>query len=151
MPVLDRYNVVLQIFQKHSQTKEAKLQVSLAEIQYMMVRLNEDWAIESVSKHSNQRLGEDHFEKQDMLLKRRKAKITKSVSKPLKARESLAEIAEQLIQLATSLQLSKVVGQRDLLRRRRKDLRLPTVAVVGYTNCGKTSLIKVSRAVLLLF
>ena len=90
MPVLDRYNVVLQIFQKHSQTKEAKLQVSLAEIQYMMVRLNEDWAIESVSKHSNQRLGEDHFEKQDMLLKRRKAKITKSVSKPLKARDSRA-------------------------------------------------------------
>lgn len=90
MPVLDRYNVVLQIFQKHSRTKEAKLQVSLAEIQYMMVRLNEDWAIESVSKHSKQRLGEDHFEKHDMLLKRRKAKITKSVSKPFTAREGRA-------------------------------------------------------------
>lgn len=35
-----------------------------------------------------------------------------------------------------------MVSQRDLLRRRRKDLRFPTVAVVGYTNCGKTSLIK---------
>ena len=34
------------------------------------------------------------------------------------------------------------MSQRDLLRRRRKDLRFPTVAVVGYTNCGKTSLIK---------
>ena len=79
VPVLDRYNVVLQIFQKHSRTKEAKLQVSLAEIQYLMLRLNEDWAVESVNKHSKGRLGEDHFEKQDMLLKRRKAKIIKSV------------------------------------------------------------------------
>ena len=35
-----------------------------------------------------------------------------------------------------------MVSQRDLVRRRRKDLRFPTVAVVGYTNCGKTSLIK---------
>ena len=80
VPVLDRYNVVLQIFQRHCRTKEAKLQVSLAEIQYLMLRLNEDWANESVSKHSKQRLGEDHFEKQDMRLKRRKAKINKSVS-----------------------------------------------------------------------
>ena len=35
-----------------------------------------------------------------------------------------------------------MASQRDLLRRRRKDLRFQTVAVVGYTNCGKTSLIK---------
>ena len=35
-----------------------------------------------------------------------------------------------------------MVRQRDLLRRRREDLRFPTVAIVGYTNCGKTSLIK---------
>ena len=81
VPVLDRYNVVLQIFQRHSRTKEAKLQGSLAEIQYLMLRLNEDWAIESVNKHSKRRLGEDHFEKQEMLLKRRKAKINKNVSK----------------------------------------------------------------------
>ena len=82
VPVIDRYNVVLQIFQKHSRTKEAKLQVSFAEIQYLMSRHNEDWAIESVSKHSKQRLGEDHFEKQDMMMKRKKAKINKSVSEP---------------------------------------------------------------------
>ena len=80
VPVIDRYNVVLQIFQKHSRSKEAKLQVALAEIQYLMSRHNEDWAIESVSKHSKHRVGEDHFEKQDMLLKRKKAKINKSVS-----------------------------------------------------------------------
>jgi GTP-binding protein HflX len=40
-------------------------------------------------------------------------------------------------------QLSKLAKQRGMLRRRRKeDLHIPTVAVVGYTNCGKTSLIK---------
>ena len=80
VPVIDRYNVVLQIFKKHSRSKEAKLQVALAEMHYLMSRHVEDWAIESVSKHSKQRLGEDHFEKQDMLLKRKKAKINKSVS-----------------------------------------------------------------------
>ena len=88
VPVLDRYNVVLQIFHRHSRTKEAKLQVSLAEIQYLMLRLNEDWAIESVNKHSKRRLGEEHFEKQDMLLKRRKAKIIKSVSRTYRLQHS---------------------------------------------------------------
>lgn len=79
-PVFDRYNVVLQIFQRHARTKEAKLQVALAEIPYLMARLNEDISFELLNKHSKRRLGKDHFEKHEMQLKRRQTKIKSSVS-----------------------------------------------------------------------
>lgn len=38
--------------------------------------------------------------------------------------------------------LQKVKKQREILRQSRDKQRIPSVAVVGYTNCGKTSLIK---------
>lgn len=50
-PVLDRYNVVLQIFKRHAHSREAKLQIALAEIPYLHQRLMGDYEIELVSKH----------------------------------------------------------------------------------------------------
>lgn len=95
MRILDRYSVVLGIFRHHALTKEAKLQVALAELPYIRKRISGD----------AERL---------MVMEREKR---------LKAA------------------LSKLAGIRAVIRRSRKKSSLPTVAVVGYTNSGKTSLI----------
>ena len=50
--------MILQIFQKHAQTHEAKLQVKLAEIPYLKARLFSDLDLENESKHSKQRKGQ---------------------------------------------------------------------------------------------
>ena len=41
-PVLDRYNIVLQIFKRHARTREAKLQVELAELPYLRYRVGQN-------------------------------------------------------------------------------------------------------------
>ncbi|KAG0714413.1 putative GTP-binding protein 6 [Chionoecetes opilio] len=93
--VLDRYSVVLGIFRYHAHTKEARLQVALAELPYMRKRLS--------------------GEKGHLMIMERE--------KHLKAA------------------LDKLAGVRAIIRQRRTKDSIPTVAVVGYTNSGKTSLI----------
>ena len=117
-PVLDRYNIVLQIFKRHATTRESKLQVQLAEIPYLKSRLEGDHEIELLNKHSKARKGEEFFTKQRMTLLRREKRIRS--------------------------ELKEVIKHRATLRKQRIKLRVPSVAVVGYTNAGKTSLIKVS-------
>ncbi|XP_071525064.1 putative GTP-binding protein 6 [Panulirus ornatus] len=95
LKVLDRYSVVLSIFRYHARTKEAKLQVALAELPYIRKRMS----------------GEaEHL----MVMER---------EKKLKAA------------------LIKLARVREVIRRGRAKSDFPTVAVVGYTNAGKTSLI----------
>ena len=115
-PIIDRYSLILQIFQQHAQTKEAKLQVQLAEIPYLKARLFSDLEVENESKHSKQRKGRQWFDKQRLALSRREKRIKSSIE--------------------------KMKTQRDVLRSGRSRDKLPVVAVVGYTNSGKTSLIK---------
>jgi len=116
VPVIDRYNLVLQIFLQHAATREARLQVSLAEIPYLRNRLAVQYEVERNSKSSGGNLGEQYFEKHRFVLK----KLEKAVKK----------------------KIADLKSQRERLRERRKKLGVPTVAVIGYTNCGKTSLIK---------
>ncbi|XP_042213717.1 putative GTP-binding protein 6 isoform X2 [Homarus americanus] len=94
--VLDRYSVVLGIFRHHASTREAKLQVALAELPYIRKRVSGDT-------------------QRTMVMEREKR---------LKAA------------------LTKLAGIRAQVRRGRERSNLPTVAVVGYTNAGKTSLIR---------
>ena len=116
-PVLDRYNIVLQIFKRHARTREAKLQVELAELPYLRSRLLGDYEVELISKYDpSKRKGESFFEGQRAALNRRERKL----------KHEIASMTEQ----------------RALLRKNRRRFHIPSVAVVGYTNCGKTSLIK---------
>jgi len=116
VPVIDRYHLVLQIFYQHARTSESKMQVALAEIPYLKNRLTVDYEIEQNMKHSASRKGETYFEKRKITLNKWQGKIKKKVA--------------------------KLRTQRVMLRQGRKKLDIPTVAVIGYTNCGKTSLIK---------
>jgi len=116
VPVIDKYGLVLQIFYQHARTMESQLQVALAEIPYIRHRLNTEYHQEKNSKHSKANLGESAFEVQNFALKRLESRIKRKIR--------------------------KIGDQRQKLRDSKTRSRIPTVAVVGYTNCGKTSLIK---------
>ena len=116
VPVIDRYHLVLQIFYQHAASRESRLQVALAEIPYLKNRLMVEHEQERGLKHSKDRLGEKFFDTQRYVLKRLESNIRKRI-------EQLQE-------------------QRYKLRQQRKLQDVLTVAVIGYTNCGKTSLIK---------
>ena len=116
VPVIDRYNIVLQIFHQHARTSEARLQVALAEIPYLKNRLMVDYERDQVAKHSKGNLGESVFERKRFVLKKLEGKIHKKID--------------------------KIKNQRQKLREGKARSRIPTIAVVGYTNSGKTTLIK---------
>jgi len=116
VPVIDRYSLVLQIFLQHAATREAKLQVSLAEIPYLRNRLAVQYEVERNTKSSGGNLGEQYFEKHRFVLKK--------------------------LETALKKKILNLRSQREKLRESRKKTGVPTVAVIGYTNCGKTSLIK---------
>jgi GTP-binding protein HflX len=110
--VLDRTGVIVEIFHRHARSREAKLQVEMARLKYVAPRLRE-----SVSGGERKRgvgAGES-----DLDLDRRKI------------RDRLAELREEL---------EHVQRDNDLRRSARRDqLR---VALVGYTNAGKSSLMR---------
>lgn len=117
--VTDRTDLILQIFEKRAQTKEAKLQVEIARNQYLLPRLV------GMQEHMSHQQGGSGFrgrgEKQIELDRRM---IARRLSK---AKKELAEI----------------VKQRQVQRQRRKNNGVPVIALVGYTNSGKSTLMNV--------
>ena len=107
--VYDRFQVVLKIFKERARTREAKLQVQLAEIPYMKAKL-----VEGVGKLGG--VGKTSVDA---------------------ARRRLTEQGHKL-----KHELKLVKDKRQVMRAARVKMAIPTVAVVGYTNAGKTSLIK---------
>ncbi|XP_008405835.1 putative GTP-binding protein 6 isoform X3 [Poecilia reticulata] len=117
--VFDRYSVVLHIFRCNARTKEAKLQISLAEIPLLRSRLKNDMADLDQQGGGARYIGgsgETLYEVQQRLLKERETRIRSA--------------------------LEKLRKKRHLLRSQRKHREFPVVSVLGYTNCGKTTLIK---------
>ncbi|KAE8745934.1 hypothetical protein FOCC_FOCC007452 [Frankliniella occidentalis] len=119
VPVFDRYTIVIQIFRQHANTKEAKLQVAMAELPYLRqcvkgfpLGLSDRLASGSVIGG----LGRVLPQKRKDLLKDREQKLKKAIASLRKHRERLRS--------------SPKIGS------------YPIVAVMGYTNAGKTSLIK---------
>ena len=112
--VFDRFGIVLKIFKERACTHEAKIQVELAEIPYLKSRLATD-----VTDTDHQKGGGGdtalHIAKQN-LAKREKM-----------LKEKLAELRKRHHLAATQ---------------RMKHHNMPTVAVVGYTNAGKTTLVR---------
>ncbi|XP_020372818.1 putative GTP-binding protein 6 [Rhincodon typus] len=117
--VFDRYSVVLHIFRFNARTKEAKLQIALAEIPYLRSQLKNELAHLDQQGGGSRYImgsGETFMEVQQRLLKERELKI-RGV-------------------------LEKLRKKRQLLRTKRKRREFPVISVMGYTNCGKTTLIK---------
>ncbi len=116
--VLDRTALILIIFGQRARTREGRLQVELAQIDYDLPRLTRQWS--HLSRQSgggtNQRgEGEKQIEVDRRMLRRQR---------------------DQLLQ-----ELEQVRSQRQLHRERRQSAGAPVVALVGYTNAGKSTLL----------
>ena len=116
--VIDRVALILDIFAHHARTREGKLQVELAQLQYLLPRLTGQWShLERLGGGIGTRgPGESQLETDKRILQR---KIVL-----LKAK------------------LDDVSRQRDLYRQKRKQEGVPVAAIVGYTNSGKSSLMR---------
>ncbi len=119
LPILDRTSLILEIFAIRAKTKEAKLQVETARLQYMLPRLV--GLRENLSRQggtggsmSNKGAGETKLE-----LDRRKLE------------HRISELKKELAQISRT---------RETMRRRRGQSRIPQVALVGYTNAGKSTI-----------
>jgi GTP-binding protein HflX len=123
LKVLDRTQLILDIFASHASTKEGRLQVELAQLRYRMPRL----AIMStaMSRLTGGIGGRGPGETKLEINKRR-------------AQERLTRLEKQLKKLAKG---------RDTRRQRRRRSGLPVVSIVGYTNAGKSTLLnRVTRS-----
>jgi GTPase len=115
--VLDRTGLILEIFGRRAQTREGRLQVELAHLTYQKSRLVRSWT---------------HLERQ-----RGGAGFLGGPG------ESQLELDRRLIQDRIDgirLDLAQVVKTRELHRKGRRKVPYPIVAIVGYTNAGKSTL-----------
>jgi GTP-binding protein HflX len=115
--VIDRTALILDIFAQRARTSEGKLQVELAQLTYLLPRLVGQWShLERLGGGIGTRgPGETQLESDRRVIRRRIAQI--------------------------SAGLRDVQRHRRLLREHRRDVGLPVVALVGYTNAGKTTLL----------
>ena len=119
-PILDRSTLILDIFAKRARSKEAKLQVEVARLQYMLPRLVGLHAALSrqgggSGSLSNKGAGEKKLELDRRVLEHR-----------------LSEYRREL---------KEVSVQRQTQRKQRAESGMPRVALVGYTNAGKSTLL----------
>lgn len=119
-PILDRSALILDIFANRARSREAKLQVEVARLQYMLPRLAGLHAALSrqggaSGSMSNRGAGEKKLELDRRVLEKR-----------------LSELRREL---------KEVGNERETQRKRRVKSGLPRIALVGYTNAGKSTLL----------
>tara|TARA_Y100000588_G_scaffold373094_1_gene446475 strand:- start:1323 stop:2447 length:1125 start_codon:yes stop_codon:yes gene_type:complete len=116
--VIDRTALILDIFAMRASTREGRLQVELAQTEYLLPRLRGQWShLERMEGAIGLRgPGETQIETDRRLLRRRISKLKKD--------------------------LQQVRVQRELYRRKRRRSGLPVVALIGYTNAGKTTVMR---------
>jgi GTP-binding protein HflX len=119
LPVVDRTTVILDIFAAHAGSAEGKLQVELAQLEYNLARMRGLWThLERLGGGIGTRgPGESQIETDRRL-----------------ARDRISALRRRLEQ---------VKGTRQVMRAERERAALPTVALVGYTNAGKSTLLNV--------
>jgi GTP-binding protein HflX len=113
---LDRTGVIIEIFHRHARSREARLEVEIARLKYTAPRLRE--APRGKERRAGRGAGESQLE-----LDRRRI------------RDRISELTDEL---------ERAAKERDTRRQRRRDAQ--RVALVGYTNAGKSSLMRALTA-----
>lgn len=117
LKILDRSMLILDIFAQRAVTREGKMQVEMAQLIYSLPRL----------------------EKKQSGLSRLTGGIGGRGPGQTKLEVNKSRVKEKLARLEDEME--KIKKQRELRRKVRKDNHLPTLAIVGYTNAGKSTLI----------
>ncbi len=120
IPCFDRQEVILRIFESRAATKEASLQVELANLEYSLPRLAHSYG--DMARQRGGAFGSKGSGETKLELDRRK-------------------IQEKIY--AIKKELEKVRKNRQTQRKQREKIPLPVCALVGYTNAGKSSLLNV--------
>ncbi len=117
--VIDRTALILDIFSKRAHTREGQLQVELAQHQYLLPRLAGQWShLERLGGGIGTRgPGESQLETDRRLIRKRINRLQS--------------------------QIEAVRRHRALYRQKRRKSRIPVVALVGYTNAGKSTLLNI--------
>ncbi|KAA1251454.1 GTPase HflX [Mycobacterium simiae] len=123
--VIDRTALILDIFAQHATSREGKAQVSLAQMEYMLPRLR-GWG-ESMSRQAGGRAGGSG------------GGVGLRGPGETKIETDRRRIRERMAKLRRDIREMKQV--RDTQRSRRLHSDLPAIAIVGYTNAGKSSLL----------
>lgn len=117
--ILDRTSIILNIFALRAKTNEAKMQVEISKLRYMLPRLSGlHLSLERQgggSGFSNKGSGEKQIELDRRIIEDRISKLNK--------------------------ELSEIETRRNIQRRKRSDSEIPLVSLVGYTNAGKSTLL----------
>jgi GTP-binding protein HflX len=117
--VIDRQEVILDIFSERARTKEAVLQVELARAEHSLPRLKNAWTHLSRQRGgggvTQRGEGEAQIELDARMVRQRIARLKK--------------------------ELEAVIRHRDTQRKQRQKVPVPTAAIVGYTNAGKSTLL----------
>lgn len=115
--VIDRQEVILDVFADRAQTREAVLQVALARMEYSMPRLTRAWT---------------H-------LSRQRGKGAMSGEGETQLENDRRIVRDRITRLKR--ELKEVQQHRSVQRIKRRRVPVPTAAIVGYTNAGKSSLL----------
>ncbi|MFF5564155.1 GTPase HflX [Streptomyces sp. NPDC012623] len=120
--VVDRTALILDIFAQHAKSREGKAQVALAQMQYMLPRLR-GWG-QSLSRQMGGGGGGG--------MATRGPGETKIETDRRRIREKMAKMRREIAEMKTG---------RELKRQERRRNKVPSVAIAGYTNAGKSSLL----------
>ncbi|WP_329148407.1 GTPase HflX [Streptomyces niveus] len=120
--VVDRTALILDIFAQHAKSREGKAQVALAQMQYMLPRLR-GWG-QSLSRQMGGGGGGG--------MATRGPGETKIETDRRRIREKMAKMRREIAEMKTG---------REIKRHERRRHRVPSVAIAGYTNAGKSSLL----------
>src|SRR5436190_7660238 len=117
VPVIDRTAVILDIFADHAHSAEGKLQVELAQLEYNLARMRGLWT---------------HLERLGGGIGTRGPGETQIETDRRLARDRIAALKRRL---------ERTRATRSVMRAERERAHLPTVALAGYTNAGKSTLL----------
>jgi GTP-binding protein HflX len=122
VPVIDRTAIILDIFASHAHTAEGKLQVELAQLEYNLARMRGLWS-------HLERLGAGRI---DGGIGTRGPGETQIETDRRLARDRISALRRKL---------ARVQASREVMRAERERAHLPRVALAGYTNAGKSTLL----------